>query len=112
MRHEREELQKQTFGPRLKHGIVFKPVSQGLQVATIIDDLPASSANIRRGDIVTHIGGHPLLQRGCTISDERQLMDDLIIDLGFDFVVVQKHVYGGFYYFAPRGFVRDRVLAE
>lgn len=74
------------FGPRFEHGIVFKPVSQGLQVVTIIDDSAASGANIRRDDIVTHIGGQPLLQRGCTISDERHVL--LGIQRGEEFMEV------------------------
>lgn len=71
------------FEPRLEHGIVFKPVSQGLQVAAVIEGSAASRANIQHGDIVTHIGGHPLLQRGCTVSEERQVLLGLLRDNEF-----------------------------
>ncbi len=53
------------WAPMHAHGMVLAPRDDVLQVEAIIPGSPAARADLRVGDLVTHLNGRPLTDRGC-----------------------------------------------
>jgi len=58
------------FGPVTGLGVLYTPTPEGYIVRKILEDSPARQLDIKPGDLVTHIDGKPLAQRGCDMHDE------------------------------------------
>ena len=58
------------FGPVTGLGVLYTPTPEGYVVRKILEDAPARQLDIKPGDLVTHIDGKPLIERGCARQDE------------------------------------------
>lgn len=50
-------------------GAVFRARPGGYEVAHVVEGTPAARAGVKRGDLVTHLDGTPVLERGCRDGD-------------------------------------------
>ena len=58
------------FGPVTGLGVLYTPTPEGYVVRRILEDSPARQLDIKPGDLVTHIDGRPLVERGCGTQDK------------------------------------------
>ena len=51
-------------------GVAFKPIAEGFEILEVFSDSPAAAAGLEKGDLVTHLDGTPIHERGCAgVSD-------------------------------------------
>jgi len=53
----------------LHHGLAMRPVADGLRVEQILPGGGAEGHDIREGDVITHVQGRPVRDRGCEAGD-------------------------------------------
>ena len=92
--NERVRMERHTpdrpieFDPIFGHGMVLGWHEDGFQVREILPGTPASHQDIRPGDVVTHMNGRAVSERGCRPpSNERIALrisrDGAIVELDF-----------------------------
>jgi len=54
----------------ITHGLALRPVGDHVQIEHILDGSHAEDAGLQVGDIITHLDGLPMRNRGCGIEDE------------------------------------------
>lgn len=53
----------------LHHGLAMRPVAEGLHIEQVLPGSGAEGHDIREGDLITHIQGRPVRDRGCETGD-------------------------------------------
>ncbi|WP_370338874.1 PDZ domain-containing protein [Parvularcula marina] len=54
-----------TVPPERSTGLSLRPVDDGMRIEKVLPDSPAASLDLKPGDILTHIDGMPIAERGC-----------------------------------------------
>ncbi|OLF78268.1 hypothetical protein AWH62_15650 [Maricaulis sp. W15] len=65
------------FAPLITHGLVLVPEGDGMRVATVIANSPASDAGVETGDFITHFNGSEMRTRNCDLGGEPPATLDL-----------------------------------
>ena len=73
------------FEPIYGHGMILSYHEEGFRVENILASTPASNANVRIGDIITHWNGVTAIERGCKPAKHTSITlkikrDELILD--------------------------------
>ena len=50
-------------------GVLLLPVKEGFEIAYLVPGSPAEDTGLKKGDLVTHLDGVPILDRGCRNFD-------------------------------------------